>query len=64
MRHLTHAGTKERLAGLALLAAILTLAIAALGGFVRGHHAATNTHSARIASGWTPGLDSAPGDLF
>jgi hypothetical protein len=52
MRHLNDAGTKQRLAGLGLLAAIVTLAIAGIGGLVRGHHAA-NAHPAHVASGWT-----------
>jgi hypothetical protein len=63
MRHFTDGGTKDRLAGIALLAAILTLALAALGGFVHGHHLATSAHSARVASGWTD-YNAAPGDFF
>jgi hypothetical protein len=52
MRHLTDNETKQRLAAICVLAAILALAIAALGGLVHGHHAAA-THPARTASGWT-----------
>jgi hypothetical protein len=53
MRHLSETGHRERLAGLALLAAILTLAIAGLAGLVRGHHTAAGAHPTRVASGWT-----------
>jgi hypothetical protein len=50
MRHLEHTGSK-RLAALALLAAILTIAVA-LGGLARGNHAA-KSQPARVAANWT-----------
>jgi hypothetical protein len=52
MRHLKDTGSKRRLAALGLLAAILTLAIAGIGGLARGHHAATS-QPARVAANWT-----------
>ena len=52
MRHHRDNGSKRRLAALGLLAAILTLAIAGVGGLARGHHSA-NSQPARVAANWT-----------
>ena len=52
MRHHRDTGSKRRLAVFGLLAAILTLAVAGIGGFVRAHHSATS-QPARVAANWT-----------
>jgi len=52
MRHLNDTGSKQRLAALGLLAAILTLALAGIGGLARGHHSA-KSQPARVAANWT-----------
>jgi hypothetical protein len=52
MRQHRDTGSKRRLAAFGLLAAILTLALAGIGGLARAHHSATS-HPARVAANWT-----------